>query len=123
LLLALGLGLWLFFGATAHPSLRANEASPGPGDLLSSSPQQVKLVFNVELQGLVPWQSFFWVIQEKGLKVVALGQVDLNAPDRDVMIAKLPQLEPGVYQVKWVAVSKADQGFSEGSYSFAVTGQ
>jgi methionine-rich copper-binding protein CopC len=108
---------------TAHPSLVANQASPGPGDLLSASPSQVKLIFNVEPQGLVPEQSFFWVFNVKGLTVVALGKVDLSAADRNVMVATLPQLSPGVYEVFWVAVSLADQGFSQGSYTFAVTGQ
>ena len=107
----------------AHPSLVANEASPGPGDLLSTSPSQVKLVFNVEPQGLVPEQSFFWVFNEKGLTVVALGKVDLSTADRNVMVAALPQLSPGIYEVFWVAISLADQGFSQGRYSFAVTGQ
>ena len=104
----------------AHPSLRSNETNPAPGDVLSSSPAQIKLVFNVE-QGLVPEQSFFWVVKEKGLNVIALGQVDLLSADRNVMTVSLPTLDPGVYLVKWVAISHTDQGFSEGSFSFAVT--
>jgi methionine-rich copper-binding protein CopC len=88
--------------------------------MLSASPSLVKLVFNVEPQGLVPEQSFFWIFNEQGLTVMALGQVDLSNADRNTMIANLPALNPGVYRVKWVAVSKADQGFAEGDYSFAV---
>ncbi|MBI1744764.1 copper resistance protein CopC [Candidatus Acetothermia bacterium] len=108
----------------AHPSLRAAESSPSPGQILSVAPTQVKLSFNVEDQGLVTDQSYAWVYKEEGLQVVALGKVDLSSAGRNVMIMALPaNLSPGIYIVKWVAVSVVDRGFSEGSYSFAVTGK
>lgn len=123
LLVALaGMLFLLTNSSTAHPNLRSNEASPTPGALLSSPPSQVRLAFSVESGGLIPEQSFFWVVKDQSRSVVALGTVDLNAPDRDVMVATLPSLERGVYFVKWVAISHNDQGFSEGSFSFAVTG-
>ncbi len=123
LLAVVGMLFLIASGSAAHPNLRANESSPSPGALLNSSPARVQLVFSVESQGLVPEQSFFWVIKESGLSVVALGQVDLSVADRNVMAVTLPHLDPGVYRVKWVAVSFSDQGFSEGSFSFAVAGQ
>jgi methionine-rich copper-binding protein CopC len=118
-----GLTLLMASVSAAHPNLRAHESSPGPGALLSTSPSEIRLVFSVEPGGLIPEQSIFWVVKEQGRSVVAVGTVDLNAPDRDAMVAVLPSLERGIYSVKWVAISRSDQGFSEGSFSFAVTGQ
>jgi methionine-rich copper-binding protein CopC len=108
----------------AHPRLRAAESSPAPGQMLSAPPAQVKLVFSVEDQGLVADQSFAWVYREEGEQVVALGKVDVSSAARNAIVANLPaNLAPGIYVVKWVAVSAVDKGFGEGSYSFAVTGK
>ena len=123
--LAAGVGLVLILAGlgAAHPVLRANETSPGPGQLLQSSPTEIRLVFQLAPQeeGLVPDASSFWVVKEEGRTLVAVGKVDLDAPERNVLRAKLERpLEPGVYFVRWVAVSQGDQGFSEGRFSFAV---
>lgn len=83
--------------------------------------KEVKLVFSVEPGGLIPDQSLFWVVRQGPDEVVAVGRVDLTVADRNVMRAELKErLVPGVYLVKWVAISLQDKGFAEGSYSFAV---
>jgi methionine-rich copper-binding protein CopC len=108
----------------AHPRLRSADSSPSPGQILSAAPTQVKLSFNVEESGLVADQSFAWVYKEEGEQVVALGKVDTNNKDRNTIVVALPaNLGTGIYVVKWVAISLTDKGFSEGSYSFAVTGK
>jgi len=124
-LLAVGVGLLLVLAGfgTAHPALRANETVPGPGQLLRTSPTEIRLVFQLAPQegGLVPEASFLWVVREEGRTLVAVGRVDLDVPERNVLRARLErELEPGVYFVRWVAVSQGDQGFSEGRFGFAV---
>jgi methionine-rich copper-binding protein CopC len=120
LVAVVAVGLFISGGITsAHPALIANQAIPTPGALLDTAPTQVKLTFSVE-SGLVPEQSLFWVYSQSGLTVLASGSVDLTNADRNTMVANLPTLTHGVFVVKWVAISKSDTGFSEGSYSFAV---
>lgn len=88
---------------------------------MTESPKEIKLVFSVEPGGLIPDQSLFWVVRQGPDEVVAVGKVDLSVADRNVMKAELKErLVPGVYLVKWVAISLQDKGFAEGSYSFAV---
>ncbi|MCX8103038.1 MAG: copper resistance protein CopC [Candidatus Bipolaricaulota bacterium] len=107
--------------ATGHPRLRVADTVPPPGALLTEPPKEVKLVFSVEPGGLIPDQSLFWVVRQGPDEVVVVGRVDLTVADRNVMRAELKErLVPGVYLVKWVAVSLQDKGFAEGSYSFAV---
>lgn len=107
--------------AMGHARLRVADTVPSPGALLAESPKEIKLVFSVEPGGLVPEQSLFWVVRQGPDEVVAVGKVDLSVADRNVMKAELKErLVPGVYLVKWVAISLQDKGFAEGSYSFAV---
>ncbi len=123
LLAIIGLGVLIASLVMAHPKLKVvDPTSPKPGELLSAPPSEVRLAFLLggNETGLDVNQSFFWVVKEDSATVVALGKVDPSAPGRDVMVAKLHELEPGVYLVKWVAVSTPDSGFADGSYSFAV---
>jgi len=123
LLAVAGLGALVASLVLAHPRLKVvDPTSPKPGELLNASPSEVRLAFLLggNETGLDVNQSFFWVVKEDSATVVALGKVDSSTPGRDVMVAKLPKLEAGVYLVKWVAVSTPDSGFAEGSYSFAV---
>lgn len=123
LLAALGLGVLIASLVMAHPRLKVvDPTSPKPGELLNAPPSEVRLAFLLggNETGLDPNQSFFWVVKEDSATVIALGKVDQSTPGRDVVVAKLPKLEPGVYLIKWVAVSTPDGGFAEGSYSFAV---
>jgi methionine-rich copper-binding protein CopC len=107
--------------ALGHPRLRAPDSVPAPGALLTESPKEIKLVFSVEPGGLSSEQSFFWLVKQGPDEVVAVGKVDLNVAERNVLKADVKEkLASGVYLVKWVAVSVQDRGFAEGSYSFAV---
>ncbi len=123
LLVAAGAAVWFGGIVSAHPRLKVVEpTSPKPGELLTTSPPEARLAFLVggNETGLDPNLSLFWVVKEDSSTVVALGRVDPSAPGRDMMVAKLPKLETGVYYIRWVAVSAPDNGFAEGSYSFAV---
>lgn len=121
-LAVIGLGGLITSLVLAHPRLKVvDPTSPKPGELLNASPTEVRLAFLLPgNETLDVNQSFFWVVKEDSATVVALGKVDPAAPGRDIMVAKLPKLEPGVYLVKWVAVSVPDSGFADGRYSFAV---
>jgi len=122
-LVTAGLGLLLSL-ATAHPRLAQFGATavPAPGAVLTASPPQVRLEFEGAGGGLDPKRSFIWVIKVEGAEIVDLGNahVDLDVADRNVLVVGLPQLEPGLYTVKWIAISLDDNGFSEGSYPFAI---
>jgi methionine-rich copper-binding protein CopC len=119
-----GVAVWVGLAGLAHPRLKVvAPTSPKPGELLTTAPAEARLVFLVggDETGLDANLSFFWVIKEESETVVALGRVDPTVPGRDVMVAKLPKLEPGVYSIRWVAVSTPDSGFAEGKYSFAIS--
>lgn len=48
------------------------------------------------------------------------GGVDLDDLDRRTMIARLRPIGPGIYTVRWKAVSSPDLDVTQGSYRFMV---
>lgn len=126
LLMMLSVGLLLVNLGSAHPQLVASETSPNPGALLDVSPSEVRLAFSPTSTegGMVPSLSFFWVVRQTGAVVVASGSVDLDDPDRASMVVTLEEaLKPGLYTIRWVGVSSEENGFSEGTFQFAIQGE
>ena len=71
-------------------------------------------------QGLMS-RSTLTVLDENGLQVdLGDGRVDLNDPDRTVMLVSLPALPIGVYTVRWSTVSTEDGSTDSGRFSFGV---
>lgn len=122
LLLAAAWGLNpLAFG---HADLVTADSNIQPGQVLGADqvPAVVTLAFNEELD---PERSAIWVLNITDAEdfIVDTGEagVDLDNADRNTLTAALPEaLEPGLYKVKWVAITPDDAGFREGELLFAV---
>lgn len=120
------LGAWganeLAFG---HASLVTAESNVQPGAVLAPDevPARIVLTFDEELE---PTRSAIWVLNltdaEDVIVDTGVAGVDLEEPDRNTLTAELPAegLEPGLYRVKWVAITPDDAGFREGELLFVV---
>jgi len=109
--------------AFGHASLLTADSNIQPGQVLGADqvPAVVTLTFNEEL---LPERSAIWVLNVTDAldEIVDMGKagVDLDNADRTTLIAELPTLSPGLYQIKWVAITASDAGFREGSVLFSV---
>lgn len=110
------IGLALADLASAHATLV--KAQPAPGSTVKKAPALVRLWFGDELD---PKHSTVSVWDRRARRVdEGKGGVDLDDMDRKSMIARLRPLVPGVYTVRWKAVS-ADDGFvAQGTFRFTV---
>lgn len=93
-------------------------ASPADGAILSQPPDKVTLTFPEEAGEK---DSFVQVFDQQGRQVdLGHGGVDLNDPNHEILVVKLPpSLPQGVYLVKWkIALSDGDS--SQGQYYFGV---
>jgi len=94
----------------AHAGLTS--AEPAPGSTLSQSPSEIRLAFSEPVGAL----STVDLYRDGFQRVDGItGQMD--ATERNVLIAPLPALDDGVYTVQYVAVS-ADGHEITGSYTF-----
>lgn len=102
--------------ASAHAKLI--KAQPASGSTVKKAPALVRLWFDDELD---PKHSTVGVFDRRARRVDdGKGGVDLDDMDRKSMIARLRPLPPGVYTVRWKAVS-ADDGFvAQGAFRFTV---
>jgi methionine-rich copper-binding protein CopC len=81
-------------------------------------PAVVRAWYNDELD---PKHSALGVWDARGKRVDdGKGGVDLNDLDRKSMLARLRPLPPGVYTVRWTAVSLDDQNVAKGSFRFTL---
>lgn len=102
--------------AAGHAKLL--RAEPAPGSTLTTVPRVVRAWFNDELD---PKHSTLIVTDRRGRRVDdGKGGVDLNDLDRKSMLAKLRPIGPGVYTVKWKAVSADDRYVAQGTFRFTV---
>lgn len=91
------------------------DADPGPGERLSGSPDEVRLIFS---ESLFPG-STFTIYNTDFQFVTGVGpKIDPEHPDQ--IYSPVPELDPGAYTVEWTAVT-ADGGETSGSYSFSIT--
>jgi methionine-rich copper-binding protein CopC len=98
--------------AAAHAELES--ASPGPGDEVVGSPAVLVAVFS---QDLDPSRSSLEIRDADGNQV-AQGGVPGDG-SRELRL-DLPELEPGVYEVRWTSYSAQDGELERGSYTFTV---
>ncbi len=100
-------------GALAHAQL--DHASPPVGGTVAS-PSELRLTFT---EGLEPKFSGL-TLGAAGGGAAPLGAVGVDPSDAKIMVAKVAKpLAPGVYTVKWHAVS-VDTHHTQGSFEFTV---
>jgi methionine-rich copper-binding protein CopC len=115
LLLALGLTIATVGSALAHA--RYDYSVPAAGSAVDGQPFVLKAYFTQELTS----KSTLRVIDANGVQVdYADGHVDLDDPDRKVMLVTLPELPVGVYTVEYVAESAEDGHAEPGTFAFGV---
>jgi methionine-rich copper-binding protein CopC len=91
---------------------------PRAGSTVRVAPSVVRAWFDDELD---PRRSAMTVADAKGTRVDdGKGGVDLDDMDRKSMRARLRRIGPGVYTVRWTAVSADDQYVARGSFRFTV---
>ncbi len=110
--------------AFGHASLVTADSNIQPGQVLNADhvPAVITLTFSEEL---VSERSAIWVlnITDAADFIVDTGTagVDLDNADRNTLTAELPEtLKPGLYKIKWVAITLDDAGFREGELLFVV---
>lgn len=125
LFVVMGLGLLIMTSGIAHPVLFDDEPEtiPNPGQVLTVSPDAIELLFDERSLhgGMNAEMSLFYVVKLPGSSVVARGSMDLTNEFRDTMKAELTEpLDHGEYVVRWIGVSNADNGYTEGIFNFFV---
>lgn len=98
--------------ALAHAALVS--ASPGPGDEVTGSPDELVAQFN---QNLDPSRTSIEVRDASGATVARGGE--LGAGPREFRLA-LPDLAPGEYTVRWTSFSAEDGELARDTYAFTV---
>jgi methionine-rich copper-binding protein CopC len=100
--------------AFAHAQL--DHASPPVGGTVSS-PSELRLTFT---EGLEPKFSGL-TLSAAGGAAEPLGKIGVDPSDDKILVVKVGKtLPPGVYTVKWHAVS-VDTHHTQGSFEFTVT--
>jgi copper resistance protein C len=97
----------------AHAFLQ--QAEPGVGSTLQTSPNEIKIRFSEKIE---PAFSNIQVFAASG-KEVDKRDVHLDRSDPALLRVSLSQLEAGTYKVIWRVVS-IDKHVTEGSFSFHI---
>ncbi len=108
----------LTLGATttfAHARYAASE--PPAGAVLDGSALVLRTWFSQELMRA----STIVIVDETGARVdLGDGRVDLDDPDRKVMLITVPELPPGVYTAYWSTLSAEDGHTGCGTFAFGL---
>jgi methionine-rich copper-binding protein CopC len=116
---AAGLALGMFIasagGASAHA--RYDHADPDINVALDGNAFVLRAYFTQALMKA----STLSVVDAAGTQVdLGDGRVDLDDPDRKVMLVSLPALDPGLYTIQWSSVSAEDGDPDSGTITFGV---
>ena len=112
-----GLSLLLASSTQAFAHARYDRSEPPSGSMVDGQPFVLKTYFTQELTS----KSTVRVVDANGAQVdMADGRVDLDDPDRKLMVVSLPALPVGVYTVEWVSVSAEDGDPETGTFAFGV---
>ena len=98
--------------ALGHAEL--DTATPGPGDEVVGSPDELVATFTQDLD----MSRTTMEVRDAAGTTVAEGPV-LGQGPRELRLA-LPELAPGEYEVRWVSFSAEDAELERGRYSFTV---
>jgi methionine-rich copper-binding protein CopC len=113
----LGLGLVLASTGNVFAHARYDRSEPPAGAMLDGQPFVLKTYFTQELTS----KSTIRVIDASGTQIdMADGRVDLDDPDRKLMVVTLPALPEGAYTVEWGSVSAEDGDPETGTFAFGV---
>jgi copper resistance protein C len=109
-LLAVGAGQ-----AFAHA--RYDYSDPPAGSMVEAGPFVLKVWFTQELMKA----STIVVVDPAGAQVdIGDGRVDLDDPDRKVMLVSVPEVPAGVYTINWVSVSAEDGDEESGTFTIGI---
>jgi copper resistance protein C len=107
--------LLLLFPATAFAHAELDVPTPDDGATVEGTPPEVSGTFT---QAIEPDGSSL-VLRDSANEVVARGGPDPDDVHR-MFIADLPELVPGMYQVRWTTISAEDGEIARGTWSFTV---
>ena len=99
--------------ALAHATLL--EATPADGATVEGTPAEISATFS---EALDPDRSTFSLRDAAGQRL-AVGLIDPDDPTR-MIIDPVPELAPGVYEVRWTAKG-SDDHLERDTWSFTVT--
>ena len=110
----------LLIGIQTTPSYahaRYERSDPAANGQVDGTPFVLKTWFNQELMSA----STIKVVDAAGTQVdLGDGRVDLDDPDRKLMLVSLPELPPGVYTVAWASLSAEDGDWADGTFTFGI---
>jgi methionine-rich copper-binding protein CopC len=92
-----------------------DHAEPPAESELRESPPELSLFFT---QALKPASS--WVLLRDADGNEIQPELAFDAANAKLMKAKLPELKPGVYTVRWQSLSADDDDYAQGSYKLTV---
>jgi methionine-rich copper-binding protein CopC len=113
----LGLVLLLASSSNAFAHARFDISDPPSGSALDGQPFVLRAWFSQELTS----KSTMSVMDANGVQVdLGDGHVDMDDPDRKLMLVSLPELPEGIYTVLYAADSAEDGHTYEGAFAFGV---
>jgi len=106
--------------ASAHA--RYKSSTPGTGEVLSTSPARLTIMFTQNVQKVTG--TYGIDVQRDGGGTATAGPAVLDDTDRSQLrVPLLPALAAGRYVVRWTNVSDDDGDPAEGAFSFYVNTQ
>ena len=98
--------------ADAHPVVKA----VSPSGIVARAPTEIRLTFS---ESLIPRFSGVQVADQRGRTVATGTAIQNTANKRQLVVPLRVRLAPGIYRVKWHAVS-TDTHRVNGSFTFRV---
>ena len=115
MLIALTAAMLVLFPATAAAHAELTEATPADGATIEGTPEEVSAKFTEPLET----DGSTFSIRDAAGERLAVGNID-PADRTRLIIDPVPELAPGVYEVRWRAAS-ADGHAENDTWSFTVT--
>src|SRR5262245_56913205 len=104
--LCLAAALLLLPASLAEAHARLSRPEPSPNSVVRTAPDQLRVWFT---EGLSTRGSSLEVVDRAGARVDRRdSRVDVNDPQRKLMVVSLAPLPNGTYTVRWQAVSSGD---------------
>ena len=108
--------LLLLLPATVAAHAELDVATPADGATVEGTPEEIAGTFTQTVKS----DGSSLILRDAAGGAVARGGLD---PDDDhrMLIADVPDLAPGEYEVQWVTISADDDELARGTWSFTVT--